>query len=375
VSTPASIDHSHLSTRQVVQRLTSIAVEALAAMFQPQQRLFCFRLRPSQAAPGYTVPQGVSHRYTATVLIGLAGQELQLADNVLHHLSAGHVCSALLADLDRTGDLGQVALTLWACRLLEHPGSAQALKRLQATDPANTPCPTVELAWSLTALTADANAPTDKLLAQAVARRLINSFNPHSELFPHWPHWETMTSLRRHVTCFADLVYPIQALAHYHRAAGDAQALDIASRCAARMCQLQGPAGQWWWHYDCRTGKVIEKYPVYSVHQDSMAPMALFALKRAGGHDHQQAVERSLAWLERPPEIPNSLIDTQANVIWRKVARREPGKLARSANALASRLHPAMRVPALDALLPPRAIDYESRPYHMGWILHAWSSP
>jgi hypothetical protein len=60
-------------------------------------------------------------------------------------------------------------------------------------------------------------------------------------------------------------------------------------------------------------------------------------------------------------------------VIWRKVARREPAKLSRYAQALASGIHPALRMPGLNLIFPPMAVDYEDRPYHLGWFLYAWS--
>jgi hypothetical protein len=140
------------------------------------------------------------------------------------------------------------------------------------------------------------------------------------------------------------------------------------------MCRLQGADGQWWWHYDARTGRIVEKYPVYSVHQDAMGPMALFALENAGGPGHDEAVERSLHWLFEPTEINESLVDARVELIWRKVARREPNKLSRTAQALASRVHSALRVPGVDAIFPPESVDFESRPYHMAWLLHAWSA-
>ena len=34
------------------------------------------------------------------------------------------------------------------------------------------------------------------------------------------------------------------------------------------ICTVQGNSGQRWWHYDSRTDRVVEGYPVYSVHQD-----------------------------------------------------------------------------------------------------------
>ena len=71
-------------------------------------------------------------------------------------------------------------------------------------------------------------------------------------------------------------------------------------------------------------------------------------------------------------EITDSLIDTERNVIWRRIGRHEPGRLARGLLAIASRLHPTIPLPAVDVAFPPNSVDYESRPYHMGWVLHAW---
>ena len=86
-------------------------------------------------------------------------------------------------------------------------------------------------------------------------------------------------------------------------------------------------------------------------------------------------VSIALAWLaSRRREGGDPLIDTQGSLIWRKVARREPRKLSRTAQALASRLHPTFRTPGLNLLCRPTTIDHESRPYHMAWILHAWGA-
>jgi hypothetical protein len=100
--------------------------------------------------------------------------------------------------------------------------------------------------------------------------------------------------------------------------------------------------------------------------------MALFSLAKACGQDHSASIEKGLQWLVHPPEKTGSLIDKERDIIWRKVARREPRRLVRGLQAAASCLHPGMRVPGMNVLFPPVSIDYESRPYHMGWILYAW---
>ena len=114
------------------------------------------------------------------------------------------------------------------------------------------------------------------------------------------------------------------------------------------------------------------RYPVRAVHQDAMAPMALFALAKASSRDYSASIEKGLQWLVDPSEVPESLIDSERNIIWRKVARREPWRVVRGLQAASSYLHPDLRVPGMDILFPPVSIDYETRPYHMGWILHTW---
>lgn len=65
-------------------------------------------------------------------------------------------------------------------------------------------------------------------LAERIADALIGSFRQKSGLFPHAPAKKGLSALRAHVSCFADLVYPIQALSYYHFATGNARAAEVA---------------------------------------------------------------------------------------------------------------------------------------------------
>lgn len=355
-----------------VAELRALALRALARMYRSEQRLFVFTVRRRGGKP---VAEGVSRRYTAMALLGLAGEDESAVLDVLGGEDVHTLCGRLLDDVHTVDNLGDVAMTLWAAAALHHESARLALDRMIEIDPVSGSHPTVELAWCVTALSIDpSSCGVDSGLAQAVAERLMASFVAASDLFPHWPVGARAPLLRSHVACFADLVYPTQALAHYHMSTGDDKAIALADRCARRMCELQGPRGQWWWHFDSRTGKVVEGYPVYAVHQDAMAPMALFAVQDAGGGDYRPAIRRGLEWLVAPSEMPESLIDPSADLIWRKVARREPGKLSRGVQALASRAHPALRVPGVGVAFRPGAVDFECRPYHLGWLLYAWSN-
>ena len=198
-----------------------------------------------------------------------------------------------------------------------------------------------------------------------------------------WPPavpWPTRTPpaaapwYRAHVGSFADQVYPIQALARLHGSADDPEALATAETVAGVICGAQGGAGQWWWHYDSRTGGVVEGYPVYSVHQHAMAPMALLDLADAGGTSHIDAICRGLGWMASRPETGAGLVLDEPPITWRKVARGDKRKLVRGLQAASTRVRPGMRVPMLDRLYRPGTVDHECRPYELGWLLLTWLS-
>lgn len=352
----------------LVSRLREMAIRGLVRMYRPSEGLFAFRIRRN----GEALPlEGSSVRYTAIAIIGLAGEDEGVQASVLAGIGAREACGRLVSEVGKLTNLGDVALVLWAACAAGYAERRSVVERLLALRPDEAVHPTVEVAWTLAALCADLDAPVGSLRHRLV-RRLIGSFEPTSAMFPH-VIGERSGGLRGHVCCFADLVYPIHALARYAELVGDSEAREVAVRCADGICTRQGGDGQWWWHYDVRTGNVLERYPVYAVHQDAMAPMALFALERAAAVDLRSPIARGLAWLAHAPELRgDSLIDERADLIWRKVARREPRKFSRFAQAAVSRLHHAVRMPGLDVLFPPRVIDYEDRPYHLGWLLHAW---
>ncbi len=354
---------------ELIELLRSIAISSLSRMYIAQEHLFAYSLRKKGTDE---VLEGRSIRYTAIALIGLAGESEQIIKQVLGAHSLEDVCSRLLDDIDQMRELGEIALTLWAARTIKHTSASKFLERLRQFYATGKKFPTIELSWALTALTIESAEVTDMNLAEEIAQVLMTSFNNKTLIFSHGPVRKGIKAVCNHVSCFADFVYPIQALAHYYQAAKDKKAYDIACQCAENMCRLQGTDGQWWWHFDSRTGRVLEGYPVYSVHQDSMAPMALLALSKACGKDYSRYIEKSLQWLARSAEINGSLIDTEKNIIWRSVRRREPGRLAIGLQSIASFIHPALRVPGINIFFPAVSIDYESRPYHLAWILHTW---
>jgi hypothetical protein len=366
---PRTAAQSPAALEGLVAELRSLALSGLPRMLDDETGLFVFRL---DRRHGDVVPAGLSRRYTAIVLLGLCGEAPDVASALLQGRSVAGAAGRLVETAGPNDSIGDLALIAWAARAAGCP-SGKIWKLIEERQPGTLPYPTVEIAWLVSAVAADPDV-AGSAFGSGLAARLRSAFHNDTGIFSHECGGKP-TGIRSHVSCFADFVYPAMALAQFGAATGDQESITVASEAALAMCRIQGADGQWWWHFDHRTGRVVEQYPVYAVHQDAMAPMALFAVAQAAELNFDEPIARGLEWLQSAPELNGgSLIDPDAGLIWRKVARREPAKLSRYVQAGASYLSPQLRAPGMNAVFPPVAVDHEDRPYHLGWILYAWPS-
>lgn len=375
----AAVDVVTATPRVAITDLVDLAEAGLVPMRLEGQAAFAHTLRGRRGVDGPRLERE-SHDpiYDAIVALGVSRLPQDRQRVVLGGPDAAEFSRLVAERATGEADLGAVALAAWAAAEVDGVRAPLLWARLRDALTVDDPLLTVDVAWALSASVAAMSAEPghDAAVAEvadAARGRLLAVQGPQG-LFPRAAAGGVQR-WRAHVGCFADEVYPIQALARLARATGDGEALAAADRCAQRVCELQGPDGQWWWHYDARTGAVVEPFPVYSVHQHAMAPMALLDLLDCGGADHRTAVAAGLRWLSTHPEVFVELVDDRHQVVWRKVGRREPPKAARAAGALQTSLLPGSRVPGVDRLLPPTVVDYECRPYELGWILYAWLDP
>lgn len=360
------------NVRNTIERLLEVARNGLPQMLSDGG--FAQTLRGIQSRSGLVLQlEGTNLRYSAIVALGAAYLDEARQRDILGGSTAVEFVEKLLAWAEASSDLGALALTAWAAAEIAERDAESIFRRLEAAYMGDVSLSTVECAWTLTAALAARFIGDTRALQSMAAERLRTAQRP-SGLFPHIVSPQGGAQLRGHVGSFADQVYPIQALSRLAAASGDRSALEAAEACASVICRHQGISGQWWWHYDIRTGDVVEGYPVYSVHQHAMAPMVLFELLEAGGTDYRSQIVRGLRWFEGRPEVNLDLISEEHGVIWRKVGRREPGKAVRSISAITTALSPGAHIPGLDRIFPPREVDYECRPYELGWILYAWLS-
>lgn len=349
-----------------VREMLGLAVRGLPPGYVDGE--FVFTRRGVRRADGSwtAAPEGRSIRYSAIVALGVAtldeeGQAAALAGDL-----AVDLVDRLIRRLPEVHGLGDVALICWAAAETGHPGLDAAMKRLAEVDRPGRQVYTVEAAWELAARVAagaDVERARARLLGGLAGGRLFRHTLGEGSLVPWY---------RAHVGCFADQVYPLQALARLHASTGDAEALRAAERVAAGICLAQGERGQWWWHYDARSGQVVEGYPVYSVHQLAMGPMALLDLAEAGGTAYVAEIAKGLDWMLGRPESAEPFVLADLALTWRKAARADPGKLVRGVRAAATRSVPGARLGVLDRVYPPVSVDRECRPYELGWLLYAW---
>jgi hypothetical protein len=366
--------------RPTLDRLMRLAVHGLPLMYRPESELFAFtRAYVAQGNGWRGELRGTSVRYSAIVALGAHWLPAPLQAEVLGGQHLYQFVTRLVRDLDQVENLGDAALICWAAAQVGYSELDRALARLRQLDQPARPAYVVEAAWVVAALAAARRLADVEAPLAAARERLLGSVLPGSPVFPHATGRGLVKPYRSHVACFADQVYPIQALARLHASGDDPEALRAARACAEQICRLQGPDGQWWWHYDARTGKVIEGYPVYTVHQHAMGPMALFDLAeaegRVGAGDYGRAIRRGLNWINGPAELGTGgepMVHDEQGVTWRKVYRGDPRKMVRGVHTVTTRAIPGMRVPGLAALYPPDDLDRECRPYEFGWLFFAW---
>lgn len=378
----AALGHEDPSLLALAQRLLSVAESGLPAMLLPGGEAFVFTMAGHKAPDGsWTLERrGTSTRYAAITALGARFLPEDRQRAVLGGRTAQEFTGLLVESLPAVTNLGDAALIAWAAAETEHPKLSDAVERVGALDEEGRPQYTVEAAWVLSALAAARGTVDVERRFTAARDRLLRARIGDSPLFPHATGPGLVPWYRAHVSCFADQTYPLQALARAHAGTdgGDPAALAASEACAARICELQGDGGQWWWHYDARTGGVVEGYPVYSVHQHAMAPTALFDLADAGGTDFGVAVRKGLRWMTDVPELAGRpehrepMILDRLGVTWRKVYRGDPKKAVRAARGLGTRVAPGLRLSPLDRMYRPASVDRECRPYEFGWMLHAW---
>ena len=347
-----------------VTSLIDFALDSLPAM-RLEDGAFCFERRVGRAAP-----VGRSARYTLMVELGL-----------LRAQAAGYAVPFDLEELDavawrelKAGELtpGDIGLMLWIDARRSGGFGEELADRLDAALAGSAGLAArlgMELGWIVTGLAhhvaAGGSQAGDRLLSEALDQLLVDNRAP-TALFRHFGD----AGWRRRFPNFATQIYSVLALSVVARHGLDDRALPAAIATADRLLEMQLPDGGWPWLFDAKRGSVVERYEVYSVHQDAMAPMALLELWEVSGDPRfTDAVERSLSWIHGGNELGMDMVDRASGLVLRSI-RRKPGcdRLWAGARTAAS----LVGLSTQGATARLTETNPTDRPYHFGWVLEAW---
>ena len=176
---------------------------------------------------------------------------------------------------------------------------------------------------------------------------------------------------RRNVVSFGALTYFLRAMHEAAATLDDPEAERLFETGVMRALSLQGPLGEWPWMIDARTGTAFDFYPVFTVHQDSMAMLFLHPALDRGLPGVDGAIGRSLDWVFGENGLSQPMFLERPAFAYRSIERAERApRLRRYGRAVG---HRASRGPVTTTAKRIRLND-ECRSYHLGWILYAWSN-
>ncbi len=322
------------------------------------------------------VTEGFNIRYAAISQIGIA-RWLKYHPDDEYRLP--QLWSRITDNFDKITNIGDLALSVWAGAQSHVDNCNQFVEMLRKIWIGQADlCNAVELGWVIQACTIVLNEienlsyDLETVLADAY-KRLVILFNEKTNLFYRHIRSTLAEIISKRIACFADQVYPVLALTSYGVICNNQNSIEIASRVVDQLCRHQGPLGQWWWHYDVPGGRICEEYPVFSVHQDSMAPMAILANDVATGKSHLKEIEHGMRWLYSVNELKENLVLDERGIICRDIERREPGKLSRNIRGICCVAGWNGMHRFLGRVFSDFCKNQECRPYHLGWILYAWA--
>jgi len=354
---------------RTIPELRELAAAGLVSMFDAERQVFCHTY--IRTGTGMS-RQGVSHRYTMMTLLGLHRYERAGRPSPV---AISPVLYALVEDTSWITGAGDLGLLLWTCAELAPARLPQVYEQVRAAEALTRFIDgrqgrTMEVAWYLTGLAACCESGHSDLPGLAgqisAAKKVLETNCGGSGAYGHLHLGRPLESyVRRRIGSFADQVYPTIALSRLSQVLDDQDAREKALRTSRLMCQLQGPEGEWFWQYDAASGRVVSRYPVFSVHQHAMAPMMLFAAGEAAGYDFNEALYKGVAWISGNNELHRDFVEPSLGLIWRCIYLDRKDAYTDA----------ALRFLQMRSGTSSRRLNvrYECRPYELGWLLYAFT--
>lgn len=352
-----------------IPALNSLALRSLVSLFDEKEMLFSRRVTLTENG---LLRERTSRKRTIIALLGL--QRLVASGEALP-FDIASIGDVVLGDTRWVRSIEDLGLLTWFTAECVPERLGKLLKELDFSKALDTysdgrQARTRGLAWFLAGiahLQLTCPGTLQDLTDVAVdAYRLLRDNQSEGGIFGHamFPRFFQQTFWNRFGT-FADQVYAIYALTTFGRAFQIEEPLESALGCANAVRALQGEMGQWWFLYDKRACRVVNRYPVLSLHQEGIAPVGLLALGETTGQSFDESIYKGLSWVAGENELSNDLRSLDRGLIWDSIGPRR--RLANYWEGALSFMN-ISRGPQGKNL----GIRYEARPDHFGWLLYAF---
>ena len=359
----------HKEAATLLRPFVEVAIQGLAQMYDPQKGQFCRRV----VRQGADVQvQGYSSYESVVALLGLYEAyhfDIHVPFNMLE-LTKRYAEGVF--EFSSLTELG-VALWMMARSHPEHLGAlyeqislSTALDEYADARAGNTKA----LSSFLTGLSeirlSDGAEPAQlDELALMVRQMLFVNYGGFG-VFRHTGKRSLLSRTAVRYGTLQDQVFGSYAFARYSRAFNDDQALEVALQCAKQLVANQGELGQWWHSYEVSTGNKARKYPVRSVNQGALVPLALNEVSKLAGLEVADAVEYGLLWTLGENELDMNLLDRERVVLWEGVYDTRYNTYAKEWSVTKGLRPQKDKKRTL-------TLSWECRPSALGWLLFALS--
>ena len=352
-----------------VTQLNTLALKSLASLYEERERLFCRRIVFTQN--GFW-REGTSRKHTIIALLGLQ----HLAEAVHEQVfDIALIREVALRDKSWVKSIGELGLLTWFTAesepdklraLFDEFDFKNALENYSDSRHGYTSGLALFLAGIAHARISATGCLPDLTDIAIDTYRLLQDNQSDGGIFGHAAHFAPVPQrFCKRFGTLADQTYSIYAMTTFARAFQLEEPLASALACANSIRALQGELGQWWFLYDARACRALNRYPVLSLHQDGTAPLALFALQEATGQRFQEEICKGLNWISGANELGKALGNRDRGIIWHSIGLRR--RLSGYLEAVLNLIHECPR-PRSEAL----RVRYEATPEHFGLLLRAF---
>lgn len=362
-----SESRTNIDVQSDVRALNSLAIRSLVSLYNEESGFFSGRATLADNSLQFSE---ASRKHSVVALLGLH-RFVQSGGSVPFDLAA--IRDAVLRDNSWVTNAGELGLLTWFAAVCAPENLDRIFKEFDFENSLSIYADgrqgrTNGLAWFLAGLSharlAQPNSPSLVEDLAVDAYHLLTGNQGDNGIFGHAAQTGfPREALYARLGSFSDQIYSIYALSKFARAFQVEEPLESALSCANAVCALQGDMGQWWFLYDKRTTKVVNPYPVFSVHQDGTAACGLLALEEATGRSFQRAIFKGLPWVTGANELGADLRNVEKGTIWHSIGPAK--KITRYWKAVLGILKMSPN-PHAEGL----AVRYECRPDHFGWLLY-----